>query len=130
VADFSLDENVSERTADVLDELGHDVVTARQLRSKGIDDARQLTLAARFGRTFVTYNHRDFLLLHRAWRLWSHDWSATARAWHAGILILLQPPLLAADRAAHLLDRIVQDGGPVANRFFARSRDAGRQAEG
>lgn len=130
MADFSLDENVSERTADVLGTLGHDVMTARQLRSKGIDDARQMTLAVRLGRIFVTYNHRDFLLLHRAWRLWSHDWGATERARHAGILILLQPPLLAADGAAHLLDRIVREGGPIANRCFAWSPDADWQAEG
>ncbi len=67
MADFSFDENVAEQTARVLSDLGHDVLTARQLRSKGIDDARQLALAVRFGRILVTYNRTDFLLLHRAW---------------------------------------------------------------
>ena len=130
MADFSFDENVAEQTARVLSDLGHDVLTARQLRSKGIDDARQLALAVRFGRILVTYNRTDFLLLHRAWRLWSHDWGVSDRARHGGILILPQPPLLVADRAALLLDQLVRDEPSIANRFFAWNHATGWRAQG
>lgn len=130
MADFALDENVSERTADVLDDLEHDVLTTRQNRSQGIDDARQLALAARAGRLFVTYNRRDFLLLHCAWRLWSHDWGVAGRAHHAGILLLPQPPILAAERAAYLLDQFVRDRVVATNRFFAWSSHDGWTPEG
>jgi hypothetical protein len=119
VADFSFDENVSEDTAHALSELGHDVLTTRQAGNKGLDDVRQLTLAVRLGRIFVTYNRRDFLLLHRAWRLWSHEWGVSGHARHNRILILVQPPRLAPDRAAFLLDRFVADQGAIANHVFA-----------
>jgi len=130
MADFALDENVSERTADLLDDLEHDVLTTRQNRSQGIDDARQLALAARAGQIFVTHNRRDFVLLHRAWRLWSHEWGVAGRANHAGSLLLPQPPILAADRAADLLDRFGRDRGVVTNRFFAWSLEGGWIPEG
>jgi hypothetical protein len=130
VADFSFDENVAEQTAHDLAELGHDVLTARQARTKGIDDARQLALAVRFGRILVTYNRTDFLLLHRAWRLWSHDWQVSDRARHLGILILPQPPVLAASEAAGLLDRFVREQAAIANRFFVWSRGLGWRPRG
>lgn len=130
MADFAPDENVSERTADILGDLEHDVLTTRQNRNQGIDDARQLARAARSGRLFVAYNRRDFLLLHRAWRLWSHEWGVAGQAHHAGILLLPQPPILAADQAAHLLDRFVRDWGVVTNRLFAWSLRDGWKPEG
>jgi predicted nuclease of predicted toxin-antitoxin system len=72
--DFYLDENVSDRMGEALERRGHDVLITRNLRSVGVDDARQLANAARLGRLLVTHNRRDFVLLHRAWRRWSHDW--------------------------------------------------------
>src|SRR5688572_26854486 len=100
------------------------------MRSKGIDDARQLALAVRFGRILVTYNRIDFLLLHRAWRLWSHDWGVSDRARHTGILVLLQPPRLAPERAAGLLDEIARDRQAIMNRLFVWDPGTGWQPRG
>lgn len=130
MADFSFDENVAELMARSSEGFGHDVMTARLLRTKGIDDARQLFLAVRLGRVFVTYNARDSLLLHRAWRLWCHEWGVSGEARHYGILVFPQPPRLPAEQAAILLDRFVRDHDNITNRFFAWELGFGWRAQG
>jgi hypothetical protein len=108
LADFQLDEDVSEMLEPLLEGLGHDVFTTRYLRSKRTKDSAQLSLAARFGRIFVTHNGDDYELLHRAWRQWSNEWDVMPRPLHAGILVIPQQPRLSLQQTAHEVDTLIR----------------------
>jgi Domain of unknown function (DUF5615) len=83
-----LDEQVSDRLADALRDLGHEVATTGGLGNKGLSDPRQVLVAAESDRVLVTYNAQHFRILHEAWGLWSRTWSVSEAASHPGILIL------------------------------------------
>ncbi|MGH2534096.1 MAG: DUF5615 family PIN-like protein [Thermomicrobiales bacterium] len=82
-----LDEDVTERLADALSNLGIDVLSANR-DHKGLDDPHQLLVAIGFGRAFVTYNTSDYLLLHQAWHAWSDAWDLRSTPNHRGILLI------------------------------------------
>lgn len=62
-----LDEHLSPAIAEQLNRRQHDVVTAADAGSTGIDDGQVLAAAARDRRAVVTNNIRDFRPLHAAY---------------------------------------------------------------
>lgn len=131
-ARFSLDENVSNQLAPLLEAHGHDVRTTRQLGTSGIKDYEQLRQATRQGRILVTHDEDDFRLLHGAWRTWFAEWGTPPLPQHGGILSIPQFPILRVDEAADVLDRFVRSldaAHGIVNRFFAWSRAEGWREE-
>ena len=108
---FHLDHNVSQKISPLLRTMGHDVVTARDLRMEAAGDEEHLLVAANSVRTLVTSNVKDFRLLHDAWQRWSQDWGIEKR--HAGILII--PDTWLAPYATQQLDAFIQITSSVVN---------------
>jgi hypothetical protein len=59
------DEDISLVVVNRLAQLGHDIVSANDLRRKGLPDPDQLKFASAQGRAVVTHNRLHFLRLHR-----------------------------------------------------------------
>ena len=66
---YHLDEHISERLTEIAERRGLDVVSVDRLDLKGLDDASNLLFAAQRSRVLVTYDVRDYTLLHRAWHV-------------------------------------------------------------
>jgi predicted nuclease of predicted toxin-antitoxin system len=62
-----LDENIQTALADALMTRGVDVLTTLEAENVGADDISLLAYAAENRRTMVSYNKRDFALLHYQW---------------------------------------------------------------
>lgn len=120
-----LDEDVTERLTEALLDLGLDATSVNRLGHKGLKDPQQLLMAARLQRVFVTYNTRDFVLLHEAWHAWSTAWDAKDAARHHGILLLYPKKGDAVQHLARALHRFAFDHVTVDSRAFAwtRARD-------
>ena len=116
MARFQFDENVDYDIALALAGLGQNVMTARDPGLDGIDDDEQLLAATGGGRTLVTHNGKDFILLHPAWRRWSRAWGVPVS--QAGILIVPQMQQVPPDMAAQAIDAI-QSRVPLANELYA-----------
>ena len=114
MAAFYTDHNVGAPLVQLLRGSGHDVVTAYDVGLPGAYDEQHLLVAARAGRTLITHNRDDFLLLHRAWQLWSGEWQV--RAQHAGVLIIRQTLTFA--RMAQEIEVVLGFGVPLANRLY------------
>ncbi|HEY7068272.1 MAG TPA: DUF5615 family PIN-like protein [Chloroflexota bacterium] len=114
MAAFYLDNDVSVDLADLLRAEGHAVYVTRDLGAAAHNDAQQLLSATTtYKALLVTHNYKDFLLLNRAWLLWSAHWQQTEA--HAAILVLEQ-----ADEAAlarHIAD-FVGLGWPLENALY------------
>jgi predicted nuclease of predicted toxin-antitoxin system len=82
---FYFDESIQAALADALKTRGIDVLTTKQARNVGVEDIRQLAYAAEKGRTILTYNKRDFALIH-------YQWMRIGRP-HAGIILSDQLPI-------------------------------------
>ena len=82
-----LDEDMTERLLAPLAGFGIDAYSANR-GFKGLTDPYQLLTAIRLGRTLVTANTGDFLLLHRAWLAWSAAWDLRTSPRHRGILLV------------------------------------------
>jgi hypothetical protein len=118
---FYLDENVTERLADALADLGFDAISANR-RHKGLNDAAQLLTAASLGRILVTTNTSDYLLLHRAWTSWSTAWGLDPVPKHAGILLMHTAPGYNYRRMADEIAGLMRDDNATeifSNRAFA-----------
>ncbi|HEY7035050.1 MAG TPA: DUF5615 family PIN-like protein [Thermomicrobiales bacterium] len=116
---FHLDEHISERLTERAVARGLDVVSVDRLGLKGLDDAANLLLAARTGRVLVTYDVRDYTLLHRAWLLWSTSWVADDPPQHAGIAVVHTAKLVGNNE---IVDALVSLGELVdssINRLFS-----------
>ena len=61
---FLLDEDVHPMLAEALQKRGIDAVHVQELARKGIDDLSQLIYAAEQNRCLVSFNKKDFALLH------------------------------------------------------------------
>jgi hypothetical protein len=68
VADLYLDNDVSLALAPPLRAVGHRVIATRDLGLFRAGDDAQLLTAARNGWVLVTYNRRDFAMLHDVWQ--------------------------------------------------------------
>lgn len=88
MAEFLLDEDVSEQAAPRLNGAGHRAVTVRELSLKGAKDYVVLLRGAETDCIVVTHNGDDFFLHHGAWLLWNRAWGVAPR--HAGILVVPQ----------------------------------------
>ncbi len=89
---FYLDEDLSDRIAEITRARGIDVVSSHECDRDGLDDEQQLKLAAAEGRCLVTRNRNDFILL--AVRFFEMGWP------HAGVLMVSGS--LPADRSSDL----------------------------
>jgi hypothetical protein len=115
---FYLDEQVPELLAVILRSLGYDVVSANQLGNKGLHDGRQLLIAARAGRVMVTYNVKDFTLLHRSWLDWSVAWRVEDAARHAGVLLIHASKGLTSRVIADAMVEVDESGDDLTNRLM------------
>jgi len=64
---FYFDENIQAALAEALNIRGIDVLTTQQAGNIGAEDIRQLAYAASQNRTILSYNKRDFALIHYRW---------------------------------------------------------------
>lgn len=64
---FYLDEMVPLDLAFILKEHGYDVLTAKDAGMLGKSDAEQIEYATSQGRTLLSFNIGDFVLLHKEW---------------------------------------------------------------
>lgn len=116
---FYLDEDVTDRLADLLSAIGYDVTTTGRLGNKGQKDPQQLLTAANLNRVFVTYNAGDYEVLHEAWRVWPSAWSVTPEPRHFGILIIHPAKNVTPPDIANAIHRFAGNSEPIANRLFA-----------
>lgn len=115
---FHLDEHVSERFTELAERRGVDVTSIDRLGLKGLDDASNLLLASRAGRVLMTYDVRDYTLLHHAWQIWSSAWMTENPPRHAGIALIHSNKHASFDNIvdAHIeLDNVVD---VAENRLF------------
>ena len=82
---FYFDENIQTALADALNTRGIDVLATHKAGNVGAEDLHQLAYAADKGRTILSYNKRDFALLH-------FQWMRIGRS-HAGIILSDQAPI-------------------------------------
>jgi hypothetical protein len=92
VADLYLDNDVSLDLAPLLRNAGHRVTATRDLAHFRAPDDAQLLTAARNNWVLVTYNRRDFAMLHDAWLTWPAAFGMMLPA-HPGILALDHAPI-------------------------------------
>jgi len=114
VAAFYLDHDVSLALADFLRAGGHVVYVSRDVGAATHNDAQQLLSASvTYKALLVTHNYKDFLLLHRAWLLWSAHWQQAEP--HVAVLVLEQAD--EADLARRLADFLGR-GWPLENAVY------------
>ena len=89
MARLYFDNDVSLRLAPQLVHAGHAVTTAVGEGLTVAGDEVQLLTAVRRGDVLLTYNRRDFMILHRAWLLWPHAFGFTLPP-HNGIVTIDQ----------------------------------------
>lgn len=117
------DHNVAADLLPLLRGAGHDIVTADELSLSAATDAEHLLAAAEDKRVLLTYNARDFLLLHDAWRRWSTAWRVMRH--HAGILILTAPPALSIPESAREVDALLAAQLPLTDQLYRWGRSGG-----
>ncbi len=89
--------------------------TAHDVAMKGASDDAHLSFAAQSNWTLVTHNVKDFVLLHSAWRRWSHDWGVNAH--HPGILILYPP--VSPQAADRHIEELLQTRQKLTDTLFS-----------
>lgn len=124
MADLYTDNDVSIPLANRLRSSGHNVVTARGLGGRKAGDEEHLLTAAQQGRTFITHDGKDFLLLHNAWRRWALAWGVTVR--HAGVVVIPRRVPLARVEAA--IVALIQSGRPRVNALYIWREQSGWSA--
>lgn len=123
MAEFYLDNDVSLGLVPLLEARGHPVASARALGLTRAGDHAQLLVAVRRQAILVTYNLKDFVLLHDAWRTWPAELQSQFPP-HAGILALDHAPV--SEQIAAIDDLL--DGVPpstVRNEMFSWRREHG-----
>jgi predicted nuclease of predicted toxin-antitoxin system len=80
-----LDEDIHTGLAHALRQRGFDVVHAQDLKRKGRSDGEQLAFAVHDERCLVTFNVRDFVLLHNQYMAQNKE--------HCGIIVSKQLPI-------------------------------------
>jgi hypothetical protein len=118
-----LDEQTSERLGEALERLGHDVTSANKLKRKGLSDALHLLLAADANRVLISYDIKDFKLLHEAWHFWTQSWGVANH--HAGILLIHTFNKPAIGEVAAAIDQIANEQDILENRVFIWKRGIG-----
>lgn len=113
------DHNFSRPVVLLLRRRGHDAVTSRELGLDRSSDGAHLLRAALLGRTLLSNNERDFVLLHDAWLRWAAAWGIQPQ--HAGIIILPQRMNWSAERAADEIERVIGSGSGSSSRQSANT---------
>jgi predicted nuclease of predicted toxin-antitoxin system len=80
-----LDEDVRAQLAIILRDRGYEAIHVNELGRRGALDAELLEYATESGRTILTHNVSDFVLLDRTWRHTGRE--------HPGIVVSNQLPL-------------------------------------
>lgn len=111
---FYLDENVSRGIVSLLNAGGYHVVTSHEMQMDGTTDDAQLFLAWRNQWVIVTYNRKDFFLMHQTLQRWSGTFGHSEI--HAGILV---PSDAVSVRAqARTLDIFAAAALPIENAYY------------
>lgn len=101
---FYLDNDVSLGLVPLLEHRGHTTQTARDLGLTTAGDDAQLLEAVQRQAILLTYNRKDFELLHDAWRTWAPALGLEMPP-HPGILALAHAPVLEQIEAVDALSR-------------------------
>jgi hypothetical protein len=88
VVAFYVDNDVSLRLGPLLGQCGHLVTYTLSRGAMRAGDEQQLLTALDLQANLITHNYADFVLLHRAWHLWTARWKITEP--HPAIFVLLQ----------------------------------------
>jgi len=80
-----VDEDVPLSLAQALRNRGVDCITTQDADNKGFSDAEQLAFSSGNGRTIVTHNKKDFILLHNEY--------VRSGKMHSGIVVADQLPV-------------------------------------
>ena len=115
---YHLDEHISERFTETVEGRGLDVVSIDRLRRKGLDEASNRLLAARLSRVLVSYDVRDYSLLHHAWQVWSTAWVSDNPPRHAGIALLHSHNHADFDDIVDALLELAEAVDDATNRLF------------
>ncbi len=80
MARFYADEQFPHRIVEVLQTLGHDILTVQAADNRGLPDEAVLAFATQENRAVLTFNRRHFIRLH------------TQQPEHAGIIVCKDDP--------------------------------------
>ena len=119
---FYLDENVSRDAESLLSQYGHDTLHCVDAGQRGRPDPELLQAAAAAGRTLVTFNWRDFRLLHQFWTA-LYYWGTLGRP-HGGILTSLRE--IDDIRWANLVHVFVTERPALTNQMWEWRPQQGR----
>ena len=121
MAHFYLDEDIPHPVGDMLARRGHDFVHTYDVGNRSLTDPQQLLFAANAGRIIVTFNRRDFAILHQFWTA-LNAWGQLARQ-HSGILTTWGQ--VSTGQWADLIDDFVGQGRNLDNQMWAWQRQQG-----
>lgn len=113
MAEFYVDHCVPISLAPLLRTYSYGARAARDEGLAGATDDEHLLFAALNGCILVTFNRKDFELLHGAWQRWSQAWGVSAR--HSGIIIL---DTASDTHLAQELDRFVRARPQLEDEFY------------
>jgi hypothetical protein len=114
MAELYADRNIRRDIRLRLRALGHVVTSTEDLRLDRATDDVQLLTAAERGWILLTYNERDYVLLHDAWHRWSAAWGVAPQ--HAGIIVPRQQWPEA--HATAEVDRLLQTEASFTNALY------------
>lgn len=80
-----LDEHVHAALSSILQKRGFDVVHAQELNRKGLSDSEQLSFAAHQERCLMSFNVKDYVLLHNKYVQQDKE--------HCGIIVFKHLPI-------------------------------------
>jgi hypothetical protein len=118
VARFYLDEHLGEGFVASLAALGHDALSTCDAGNKGLTDPRQLLFATHHGRTMVTFDVRQYAMLHELLTLANARRGRDGFVLHAGIMLLPSSSMVAPTRLVAALDDLVRRIDPLSDRCF------------
>jgi hypothetical protein len=113
VVAFYVDNDVSFRLGPLLRERGHHITYTHTRGEMRAGDERQLLTALDLQASLITHNYADFVLLHRAWHLWTARWKITEP--HPAIIVLLQGH---ESFLSQQMDALLLAGEPIVNRLY------------
>jgi len=100
---FYFDEHIQAALAEALKTRAVDVLTTQEAWNIGVEDLQQLAYATKNDRAILSYNKRDFALIH-------YQWMRIGRS-HAGMILSDQLPIgVILRRIMKLYYSVDQDG--------------------